>query len=157
MNEFKFVVRVNRLFVLGYTNHGHNAKRFNSWKWYLPKGITKNYNVIINVKNFYNQPTDSNIKQYEVIRKLTTGQGEDYTTRCLLNYDYIKNHYRLIAVDLSRQKELDADPKAIQQIEFVGQLKKLQSVTTSLRLTLVFMWNSTLWEKFDCYFSVDFC
>ena len=54
---------------------------------------------------------------------LTTGQDEDYITRCLLNYDYMKNHYRLIAVDLSRQKELDADRKATQQIKFVGQLK----------------------------------
>ena len=53
---------------------------------------------------------------------LLKGQGEDYTTGCLLDYEYIKNHYRLI--DLSRQKELDAYPKAIQQIEFVGQLKK---------------------------------
>ena len=48
--------------------------------------------------------------------KITTGQGEDYTTGCLLDYDYIKSHYRLIAVDLGRQKELDANPKAIQQI-----------------------------------------
>ena len=56
---------------------------------------------------------------------LTTGQGEDYTTGWLLNYDYIKNHCRLFAVVLSRPKELDADLKAIQQIEFVGQLKKL--------------------------------
>ena len=54
-------------------------------------------------------------------------QGEDYTTGCLLDYEYIKNHYRFLAVDLSRQKELDADPKAIQQIEFVGQLKKLDA------------------------------
>ena len=45
----------------------------------------------------------------------------------LLDYYYMKNHYRLIAVDLSRQKELDADPKSIQQIEFVGQLKKLNA------------------------------
>ena len=52
-----------------------------------------------------------NVKRYEEIRSLTTGQGEDYTTWCLLDYDYIKNHYRLIAVDLSRQKELDADQK----------------------------------------------
>ena len=56
----------------------------------------------------------SHIKWYEEIRKLTTGQGEDYTTGCLLDYDYIKNHYKLVTVDLSRQKELDADPKAIQ-------------------------------------------
>ena len=75
--------------------------------------------MIINGKNFYDQPIDSDIKQYEEIRKLTTGQGEDYTTGCLLDYEYIKNHYRLIAVDLSRQKELDADLKAIQQIELL--------------------------------------
>ena len=57
-----------------------------------------------------------------------TRRAEDYTTECLLDYDYIKSHYKLIAVGLSRQKELDADPKAIQQIEFVGQLKKLDAV-----------------------------
>ena len=89
--------------------------------YYLPKGIIVNYNVIINGKNFYDQAID--IKRYEEIRKLTTGQGECYTTGCLLDYGYIKNHYRLIALDLSRQKELDADPKTNQQIEFVGRLK----------------------------------
>ena len=84
---------------------------------YLPKGIIKNYNVIINGENFYDQLIDSDIKRYEEIRKVVTGQVEDYTTGCLLEYEYIKNHYKLIAVDLSRKKnKLDADPKAIQQI-----------------------------------------
>ena len=46
----------------------------------------------------------------------------------MFDYDYIKNHYRLIAVDLSRQKELDTDPKAIKQIEFVGQLKNVDGI-----------------------------
>ena len=55
-------------------------------------------------KNFYDQGTDSDIKKYEEIRKLRTGQVEDYTTGCLLNYEYIKNHYKLIAIDLSSQK-----------------------------------------------------
>ena len=55
---------------------------------------------------------------------LTTGQGEDYTTGCLLDYDCTKNHYRIIVVDLSKQKELDADLKAIQQMQFVRQFKK---------------------------------
>ena len=73
-------------------------------------------------KNFHYQSINSDIKQYEEIRELTTGQGEDYTTGYLLDYDYVKNHYSLIAVDLSTQKELDADPKVIQQIEFAGQL-----------------------------------
>ena len=80
--------------------------------------------MIINGKNFYGQAIDSDLKWYDEIRKLTTGQVEDYTTGCLLDYDYKRSQYRLIAVDLSRQKELDADPKAIQQIEFIGQLKK---------------------------------
>ena len=78
-------------------------------------------------KNLYDQAIDFDIKRQKEIRKLTTGQGEDYTTGYLLDYDYIKNHYRLIVIDLSRQKELDADPKAIQQVEFVGQLKKLDA------------------------------
>ena len=76
-------------------------------------------------KNFYDQAINSDIQRYEEIRKLTTGKSEDYTTGCLSNYDYIENHYRLIAVDLSRQKKLDADPKTIHQIKFFGQLKKL--------------------------------
>ena len=76
--------------------------------------------MIINGKTFYDQPIGSDIKRYEEMRKLTTGPAGDYTTGYLLDYEYIKNHYRLIAVDLSRQKELDADPKGIQQIEFVG-------------------------------------
>ena len=91
------------MFALVYTNDGNNAKRFNARKHYLPKGIIDNYTVIINGKNFRNQPVDSDIKRYEEIRNFKKGQGEDYTTGCLLDYDYIKNHYRLLAVDLSRQ------------------------------------------------------
>ena len=66
--------------------------------------MIKNFNVNVNGKNFYNQPVATDIKQYEEIRRLTTGQGEDYTTGCLLDYESIKNHYALIAVNLSRQK-----------------------------------------------------
>ena len=66
------------------------------------------------------------------IRKIATGKGDDYTTRCLLDYQYFKDHYQLIAVDLSRQKELDADPRAIQQIEFYGMLSFNSQVCTVL-------------------------
>ena len=61
------------MFVLVYTNHSNNAKRFNARKYYLPKDTIKNCYVIISGKNFYDQPIDSDIKQYEEIRKLTTG------------------------------------------------------------------------------------
>ena len=117
-------VGVNRLFVLVYTNLDDNSIRFKTRRYYFPKGIINNYKVIINGKNCYDQPIDSDKKRYEEIRKLSTEQGEDYTTACLLDCEYIKNHYRLIVVDLSRQKEVDADLKGIQQIEFVGKLKK---------------------------------
>ena len=53
------------------------------------------------------------IKQYDEIRKIATGQGDDYTTGCLLDYQYFKDHYNLVAIDLSKQKELDADSRAI--------------------------------------------
>ena len=66
----------------------------------------------------------SDIKRYAGIRKLIRGHGEEYTTGCLLDYDYIRNHYRLIAVGLTRQKELDTDPKVIQPIEFIRQQKR---------------------------------
>ena len=120
-NEYRYFLEsncldYNRLFVLVYKNQDDNAKRFETRRYYLPKGIIDNYNIVINGKIFYDQPIDSDIKRYEEISKLTTGRGEDYTTACLLDYDYIKNHYRLIAVDLNRQNEPEADPKAIQQI-----------------------------------------
>ena len=95
-------VGVTRFFILVYSNQNGNAKIFKAKRYYLPKVGIDNYNVIINGKNFYNQPIDSNIKRYEEVRKITTGQGEDYTTGCVLDYDYIKNHYRLIAVGLIR-------------------------------------------------------
>ena len=122
--ESKFV-GVNRLFGLVNRNEDNNAKRFNAWKYYLPKCIIKNNNLIIDGKNLYDQPIDSDIKRYEDIRKLTTRKDEVYTNGCFLDCHCIKNDYRLTSVDLSRQKQLDANPKVIQQIEFAGQLKKL--------------------------------
>ena len=69
-----------KLFVLVYSNQIAASKRFKTKRYYLPKGIIKNYNVIINGKDFYDQAIDSDIKRYEEIIKLTTGQGEDCTT-----------------------------------------------------------------------------
>ena len=62
------------------------------------------------------------IKQYNEVRKISTGQGDDYTTGCWLDYIYFKDDFRRITADLSKQKALDADPKAIQQIIFTGQV-----------------------------------
>ena len=68
---------------------------------------------MIDGRNFYDQPINDMIKQYDKVRKVSTRQGDDYTTGCLLDYAYFKDNYRLIAANLSKQKALDADPRAI--------------------------------------------
>ena len=75
-----------------------------------------NYNIEIDGRNFYDQRINNLVKQYDEIRKISTGQGDDYTTGCLLDYSYFRKNYRLIAADLSKQKALDVDSRAIQQI-----------------------------------------
>ena len=71
---------------------------------------------MIDGKNVFDRPITNMIKTYENIRKTTIGQGDDYTTGCLLDYAYFKKYYKMIAIDLSKQQALDADPKAIQQL-----------------------------------------
>ena len=87
-----------------YTNRADNAKRFKTWRYYLPKGVIKNYSVNINGKKPLWPTIHPDIKRCQEIRKLKTGQSVDYITGCLWGYEYIKNHYKLIAVDLGRQK-----------------------------------------------------
>ena len=113
------------MFVLAFdnTNNGANrVERDSHRKYFLPRVDIINYNVLIDGRNFCDQPINDQIKKYDEIRKIATGKGDDYTTGCLLDYHYFKDHYQLIAVDLSKQKELDADQRAIQQIEFYGML-----------------------------------
>ena len=110
---------VKRLFVLAYDNS--NGITSNSHKrYFLPRLKIKNYNIEIYGRNFYDQPINDSVKQYDEIRKISTGQGDDYTTGCLLDFAYFEKNYRLIAVDLSKQKALDADSRAIQQVIFTG-------------------------------------
>ena len=80
---------------------------------------------MINGENFFDQPIKSNKATYENIRKITTGQGDDYTTGCLLDYPYFKDNYKMIAVDLSKQQTLNNDdPRAIQQTNFIANLDR---------------------------------
>ena len=77
---------------------------------------------MINGENFFDQSIKNNKVTYENIRKIATGQGDDYTTGCLLDYPYFKDSYKMIPVDLSKQQALDADPRANQQINFTTNL-----------------------------------
>ena len=115
---------VKKLFVFAYDNTGDNRITVDPHqKYYLPRVKIENYNTEIDGRNFYDQLIKDLIKQYDKVRKVSTRQDDDYTTGCSLDFDYFEKNYRLIAADFSKQKALDADSRAIQQIIFTGTLK----------------------------------
>ena len=87
-------------------------------------------------QNFFNQPVKNNLITYDSIQKIATGQGDDYTADCLLDSNYFKDYCKMIAMDLSKQQALDADPKAIQQINFTGNLARDQSENATMFLII---------------------
>ena len=91
----------NRLFVLAFEN---DTQRTPPADYYLPKVEIKNYMIMINEENFFDQPVKNNKVTYENIRTIATDQGDDYTTGCLLDYKYFRETYKMIAVDLSKQQ-----------------------------------------------------
>ena len=109
---------INRLFIIAYSRAANEPDRNSIRKYYLQRVDLKKYYVIIDRRNFYDNPIKNDIEKYRELKKVMIGKGEDYTTGSLLDYDYFIKHYKLVAVDLSKQKQLDADPRAIQQIEF---------------------------------------
>ena len=112
---------INRLFVLAFEN---DDDRISDDEYYLPTVEIKDSNIVINGENVFDQPIRNNKVTYDNIRKIVTGQGDDYTTGCLLDYPYFTDTYKMIAVDLSKQQALDADPRAIQQINFTTNLDR---------------------------------
>ena len=117
---------VNRIFVLSFENED---QRKSHSTYFLAKVEIKDYNVMIDGRNFFDQPRNSMTKTYESIRKIATGQGDDYTTGCLLNYSYFKENYKIIGIVLSKQQTLDSDPRAIQQINFTAKLDRDEGAT----------------------------
>ena len=111
---------VNRFFVLAFENDTHRASYSG---YYLPNVEIKDYNVMINEENFFDQPIKNDKVIYENVRKICTGSGDDYATGCLLDYPYFKDSYKMTAVDLSKQQAFDADPRAIQQINFTANFR----------------------------------
>ena len=109
---------VNRLFVTAYNRANGQPTRNWQQKYYLPRIDLEKYNVIIDGRSFYDNPIESDIEKYRELKKVMIGKGEDYTTGSLLDFNYFDKHYKLVAADLSKQKELDTVPRAIQQIEF---------------------------------------
>ena len=130
---------VNRLFVVEFNNNdalgqGNNepqnsintasnkVERNGFTKYFLPRVYIKDYNVLIDGRNFYDQNIFDDFKKYEELRKVMTGRGQDYTTGSLLDYHYWKNNYKLTCCDLIKQKVLASNPRVNQQVEFVYKL-----------------------------------
>ena len=92
---------VKRLFVLAYNNTvDNNQVSVDCFKkYFLPRFKIENYNIEIDGRNFYDQPINDSIKQYDEIRKISTGQGDDYTTGYLLDFAYFEKNYRLIVAN----------------------------------------------------------
>ena len=110
---------VNRIFVLSLEDR---RVRENYEQYFLPTVEIKDYNVVINGINFFDRTVKNNLRTYDNVRKIAIGQGDDYTTGCLIDYPCFKNYYKLTAVDLSKQQKLDADPIAKQKVNFTGNL-----------------------------------
>ena len=128
-NVFKYInldpsfQGVNRLFVMAYNRVDGQPTKDGQRKYYLPRIDLKKYNVIIHGRNFYDNPIETDIEKYRELNKVMIGKRQDYTTGSLLDFNYFNEHYKLVAVDLSKQNELDADPRAMQQIEFKYMLQ----------------------------------
>ena len=118
---------VIRPFVLAFEN---DTQRTSFSGCYLPNVEIKDYNIMINGENFFDQPVKNNKVTQENIIKIATGQGDDYITGCLLDYLYFKDSYKVIAVDLSKQQSLDADPRENQEINFTANLDRAGNTRT---------------------------
>ena len=109
---------VNRLFVLSFENEEDRTSFSN---YYLPKAEIKDYNVMIDGKPFFEIPVKNKDETYEKIIEIS--KNSDYTTGNLLDYEYFKDNYKLIAIDLSKQNELENNDIK-QQINFTGRLEQ---------------------------------
>ena len=84
------------MFVLGYAR-GDNVTNEDSYrKYFFPRFKIKNYNIEIDGRNFYDQLINNDlIKQYDEVRKISTEEGDDYTTGCLLNFAYFEKKLQI--------------------------------------------------------------
>ena len=138
---------VNRLLVMAYNKVDGQPTRNGKRKYYLPRIDLNKYNVFIDGRNFYDNPIESDIEKYRELKKVMIEKGEDYTTGSLLDYNYFNKHYKLVVVDLSKQKEQDANPRAIQQIEFkymLGTNSTIDRVLEKFKETILVFYKGTV-------------
>ena len=137
---------VNSLFAMGLNNAIAATTRVlrESHKiYFLLRVSIKDNNILIDGRNFYNQTINDEIRMYDEVRKIALGKGDDYTTGCLLDFQYFKDHDKLAACDLSKQAILYSDLRSAQQIEFTY---KLDDNVSALILTILEKEKETILE-----------
>ena len=127
---------VNRLFVLAYQN-ADDRQSFS--QFYLPKVLVNDFNVIIDKLAFFDLPIKTEEEAFEKI--IDISRNNEYTTGNLLDYDYFKKYYKLIAIDLSKQQVLQENEDLIQQINFIGKLEEAANVLIIIFTILEFSQN----------------
>ena len=115
---------VNRLFGLAYGQDNNDRQSFS--RFYLPNVMVKDYNVIIDKLAFFDLPIKTEEEAYEKI--IDISRNNEYTTGNLLDYDYFKKYYKLIAIDLSKQQVLQGNKDLVQQINFIGRFTEAVNV-----------------------------
>ena len=130
------------MFVLAYYNtEGCNQVSLDSFKkYYLPRVKIENYDIEIDRREFYNQLINDSVKQYDEVRKVSTGQGDDYATGCLLDFAYFEKKLQTNRSSLSKQKALHANSRAIQQIVFTGKI--IAAVPNTRVIIYYILWQS---------------
>ena len=128
------------------TNGVNRVERNNHGRYFMPRVNLKGCNVLIDGQSFYDQPVSDQTKKYNELRKVTIGKGDDYTTGCLLDYDYFLKHYNVAAIDLSKQKKLDAVPRVNVQIELISNLNvnsQICSILEKSKMTTLKLYKGT--------------
>ena len=137
---------VNRIFGLSFENKNNRIVHI---KFYLPTVEIKDYNVMIDGQNFFDQSVKNDWRPHENIRKIAIS-CKNCTTGCQLYYNYFDNCCNVIAIDLSKQHGLDADPKAIWQINFVGN-RVVKIINVEL-LMIIQQWFSLLKKQKEQFY-----
>ena len=138
----------------------YDAERTSKKKiYYVPNVKIKECNIMIDGRNVSDQPIKNNKRTYENVRKIATGQGNDYTTGCLLDYTYFRDYYKMNAIDLSKQQTLDSDHKAIQQINFTANLDRAGNtriffIIEEAKVTVLDFSQGTVKVLYMCYWMI---
>ena len=135
LNPLLLTSKVNIIFALSFENTAHKRVRT---KCYLPAVQIKDYNVMIDGQNVFDQPLKNDLRTYANIPKIEIGQGVDCATGCLLDYNYFNKYNKMIAMDLTKQQALDADPKGIKQYNFIENLNRGENINDHTTVFFIF-------------------